>query len=544
MLGQMMNVPLTITQIMRFAERLHGDTEIVSISAGAARHRCTYRDVFRRAERVANGLATWRLAPGDRVATLAWNDHRHLELYYGVSCAGYVLHTINPRLFPDQIQFIIQHAQDRVLFFDPAFLPLIESLAPSLTTIERFVLLAPAQALPESRVPGLVSYEAWLDAQSPTFDWPDLDEQAASALCYTSGTTGQPKGVLYSHRSTVLHAWAACVPNAMGLSSDDVVLPVVPMFHVHAWGMPYAAPMAGAKLVFAGPAMGSPSILHELIRAEAVTLALGVPTVWIQLLAHLAGARGSVPTLRRVIVGGAACPEALMQGLAALGVEAQHAWGMTEMSPTGTVNVPRRRGTHASGNAIDALRLKQGRPPFGVELRIVDGAGQELPWDGRASGELQARGPWVCDRYYGEPSAPRSDGADGWFSTGDVATIDATGCMQITDRSKDVIKSGGEWISSIALENIAAAHPDVLEAAVIGISHEKWSERPLLIVAARPGTSPDADNVLATYDGRVPAWWIPDAVEFVDALPHTATGKVSKKALRERFGTRGSRSAV
>jgi acyl-CoA synthetase (AMP-forming)/AMP-acid ligase II len=533
MLGQMMRFPLTITQILRFAERYHGDTEIVSYLDGSMR-RCRYRDVFARAAQIANGLSRWQLGSGTRIATLAWNDHRHLELYYGVSCAGHVLHTVNPRLFKDSLIYIINHAQDRVLFFDLDFLSLVESMAPALPCIEHYVALASEEAMPDSTLPGLLCYESWLERQATAHAWPELDEQAASALCYTSGTTGRPKGVLYSHRSTVLHAYASSLPDAFDLSRHTVVLPVVPMFHVNAWGVPYAALMTGARLVLPGSKMGCPETLQHLIDAEQVTLALGVPTVWTKLLAYLREAGLGISSLRRVIVGGSACPLALMQDFDRHGVETRHAWGMTELSPTGTVNAS------AADAAVDtaagyAMRLKQGRPLFGIDLRVVDAEGTELPRDGRQAGELQVRGAWVCRQYFdGAGSQPAAPAAD-WFVTGDIATLDAAGTLTITDRSKDVIKSGGEWISSIELENTAMGHPAVAEAAVIGIAHPKWTERPLLVIVKAEGQDVSKDELLAYYEGKIARWWTPNDVVFVDELPHTATGKVKKIELRRQF---------
>ena len=543
MRGKMMTTPLTITEIMRFADRHHGRTEVVSVTADQPLHRCTFNDVFRRARQLANALSRLGIAPGERVASLAWNDYRHLELYYGVACAGRVLHTVNPRLFAEQLVYIINHAEDRVLFFDVAFLPLVEALADKLSTVGAYVVLTPADKLPGSSLSALQSYESLLEAETDEYQWPALDENDANLLCYTSGTTGNPKGVLYSHRSTVLHAYASCMPDAMRLSQQDTVLPVVPMFHVNAWGTPYACAMIGAKMVLPGPKMADGETLQQLIEQEEVTIALGVPTVWLALLAYLRDSGKTVPSLERTVVGGAACPPSVMEEFEQKhSVHTHHAWGMTEMSPLGTVNSPLRGMESLSAAEKDAVRLKQGRGIFGVDMKIVGDDGEELPWDGEAFGDLKVKGWWVCDGYFGEDGSSGAHDEDGWFATGDVATIDPLGFMKITDRTKDVIKSGGEWISSIELENLAVAHPDVAEAAVIGISHEKWTERPLLIVVPEEGASPDKAELVAWFKGKVADWWIPDDVALVDELPHTATGKISKVMLRKQFADYSSQS--
>jgi len=539
----MMTTPLTITEIMRFADRHHGRSEIVSVTADEPLHRCTYNDIFRRAGQLANALQRLGIEPGQRVASLAWNDYRHMELYFGVACAGSVLHTVNPRLFAEQLVYIINHAEDRVLFFDIAFLPLVESLADKLTTVQTYVVLAPQANIPDSSLASLQSYESLLDAEAADFDWPELDENTANVLCYTSGTTGNPKGVLYSHRSTVLHAYASCMPDAMGLSQRDAVLPVVPMFHVNAWGTPYACAVVGAKMVMPGPRMADGETLQRLIEAEDVTVALGVPTVWLALLAYLRESEKTVPSLERTVIGGAACPASIIEEFEQKhGVVTLHAWGMTEISPLGTLNSPRRETKSLPQAERDALRLKQGRSILGVDMKIVGDDEEELPWDGERFGDLRVKGWWVCDGYYGEEGSSDAHVADGWFSTGDVATIDPLGYMKITDRTKDVIKSGGEWISSIELENLAVAHPDVAEAAVIGIRHEKWTERPLLIVVPVAGTSPNKQDLLAWFEGKVADWWIPDDVAFIDELPHTATGKISKLTLRKQFAEHAAQS--
>ena len=536
MRGRMMAGPLSITQIMRYAATLYPDTEVISITADEGLHRSTFAGVFERANHVAHALAGLGVRPGDRVATLAWNDHRHLELYYGVSCSGAVIHTINPRLFPDQLTYIINHAQDRVICFDPVFLPLLEELAAELASVRAYVALTSTAQMPQSRLSPLFGYEDLLAAHASAFPWPDLDERTASGLCYTSGTTGNPKGVLYDHRSTVLHAYASCMPNMLNLSHEDAVLPVVPMFHVNAWGVPYAAPVAGAKLVLPGPRMADGEALHALIDGEGVTVALGVPTVWLALLAYLKETGKTVDTLNRTVIGGSACPLSIMEEFEERhGVYTHHAWGMTEMSPLGSVNhlLPGMEALTAAQR--DAVRAKQGRAPFGVEMKIVDDDGQELPRDGVAFGDLRVRGWWVADGYFGADDRRETHDAEGWFSTGDVATIDQLGYLHITDRTKDVIKSGGEWISSIELENLAVAHPDVAEAAVIGVKNDKWGERPLLVVVAAEGAVADEAGILGSFRGKVPDWWIPDAVVLVETIPHTATGKISKKTLREQF---------
>jgi fatty-acyl-CoA synthase len=533
--GLMMDVDLTITSIMQYAERVNGDAEIVSVTRDNPRHRYTYRDAFERVRQLANGIAGWGLAPGDRIATLAWNDYRHFETYYAAACSGYVCHTINPRLFPEQIVYIVNHAEDQYVFLDPDFVPLVESVAAECPGVRGWIVLTDEQNMPQTSLDNVHCYETLVAANAATFDWPQLDEQAACALCYTSGTTGNPKGVLYSHRSTMLHAYASLMPDALGLSRCDVVLPIVPMFHVNAWGNPYACPMAGAKLVFPGNKMGDGETLAALINEEQVTLSAGVPTVWLGLLAHLKKSGKRVDSLRRIIVGGAACPLSVMEDFDRYGVETRVGWGMTEMSPLGSINTSPDTRERYSDEEFAKVRLKAGRPVFGVEMKIVNDQGEEQPWDGVAFGSLKVRGPWICSSYF------KLDGSDahaeeGWFETGDVATIDPDGFMAITDRTKDVIKSGGEWISSIDVENVATDHPKVAEAAVIGHYHPRWSERPLLVVVRDPdGQDLDAGEMLAWFEGKIAKWWVPDAVEFVEELPHTATGKVQKVKLRETF---------
>jgi len=537
MQGLMQDRPLLISSIIEHAVAMHAGAEIVSRTVEGPIHRCTYGDVHRRAKQAANALATLGVAPGDRIATLAWNGYRHLELYYGVSGGGAVLHTINPRLFREQIAYIVNHAEDRYLFFDTTFAPLVEALAPQLPSVQGFIAMTDRAHMPALRVPNLMCYEEWIEAASPDYAWPVFDEQTASSLCYSSGTTGNPKGVLYSHRSTVLHTYAACMADSLALSPDESVLLVVPMFHVNAWGMPYAAPMSGAKLVLPGPALDGKSV-YALLQDERVTLALGVPTVWLMLLQHV-DAEGLDPkrdlVLRRIVIGGSAAPRAMSEAFEMkFGAFVVHAWGMTEMSPLGTIcNLLPKHRSYDLPRRLD-VQAKQGRAMFGVEMKITDDDGRELPRDGKAFGHLLVRGPWVTRGYFkGDGGAILDD--EGFFDTGDVATIDADGYMQITDRSKDVIKSGGEWISSIEIENAAVGHPAVAEAAVIGVAHPKWLERPLLIVVRRAGHDVTREDLLGYLAGRVAKWWLPDDVVFVDELPHTATGKLLKTRLRETF---------
>ena len=535
MQGLMMNTQLTVTTIMRHAQRNNPNVEIVSVTGDNPRHRTTFGQAFGRAAQLANALKKLGVQPGERVATLAWNDYRHFEAYYGVSCSGSVLHTINPRLFPEQIGYIVNHAEDQWLMVDTMFWPLMEKLAGEFKTLKGFIVMTDAAHMPETSLTNVHCYEDLIASESTTYDWPELNEQDACALCYTSGTTGNPKGVLYSHRSTTLHAMASCLPDALGLSGDDVVLPVVPMFHVNAWGIPYSAPLVGSKLVFPGPKMGDGEALQDLIESEGVTLAAGVPTVWLGLLNYLRDSGKRVDCLQRTVVGGSACPIAIMQAFKdEYSVETLHAWGMTEMSPLGTLNVPMAKHDALSPDDYWGMKAKQGRAVYGVEMKIVDDENNELPQDGKAFGALKVRGPWVCSAYYERPDTNDHDD-DGWFGTGDVCTIDPDGYMQITDRTKDVIKSGGEWISSIELENVAMGHPDVAEAAVIGVAHPKWDERPLLVVVKKADANPDKQTLLDFFDGKVATWWKPNDVAFVEELPHTATGKIQKLALREQF---------
>ena len=532
MLGLMQDQPLLISNLIDFAERHHADVEIVSRRVEGDIHRYTYKDAAQRSRQVANALDAMALQFSDRVATLAWNGYRHFELYYGVSGSGRVLHTINPRLHPDQIAWIANHAEDQVLCFDMSFLPLVKVVHSQCNTIRHYVALCDADQLPaDSGIPGLISYESWIAPHPTSYRWPMFDEKTASSMCYTSGTTGHPKAALYSHRSTTLHAYAAALPDVMGLSARDAVLPVVPMFHVNAWGIPYSASLTGAKLVFPGPALDGKSI-YELIEAEQVTYAAGVPTVWQMLLSHMKPADLHFSSLKRTVIGGSACPPAMITAFNDdYGVEVLHAWGMTEMSPLGTLCTLKNKHQDLPAEEKMKIRLKQGRAIFGVDMKIVNASGAELPWDGKTYGDLLVKGPWIVRDYYkGEGASPL---VDGWFPTGDVATIDADGYMQITDRSKDVIKSGGEWISSIDIENIAVAHPAVAMAACIGVAHPKWDERPIIAVVKKTGAEVTREELLSFYIGKTAKWQIPDDVVFVDAIPIGATGKMLKTRLRD-----------
>jgi fatty-acyl-CoA synthase len=534
MIGGMMQQPLLVSTLLRHAERHHPTQEIVSRRVEGDMHRYTYRELGQRARQLAKALIAFGLEPGERVATLAWNGYRHMELYYAAAGSGRVLHTLNPRLHPDQVVWIADHAEDRVLFFDLTFLPLVEAIAQRVGTVRRFVAMTDRKHMPATTtIPGLLCYEDLIESQPAQYEWPALDENAAATLCYTSGTTGNPKGVLYSHRSTLLHAWAAALPDAFGCSARDTILPVVPMFHVNAWGMPYVACMVGAKLVFPGPWLDGRS-LHELFEDESVTLSAGVPTVWKGLLAHVEANGLGFRTMRRTVIGGSACPPAMMRAFQErYDVQVLHAWGMTETSPLGTVCSLKPAQLALEPEQRLAVQAKQGRAVFGVDMKIVDDCGKELPQDGKTSGELLVRGPWIVSDYFKSPGATPL--LDGWFPTGDVATIDPDGFMQITDRSKDLIKSGGEWIGSIELESVALAHPAVAMAACIGAKHPKWDERPLLVVVKAPGGELTREQLLRHYEGKVAKWWIPDDVVFVDTIPLGATGKVQKNVLRERF---------
>jgi 3-(methylthio)propionyl---CoA ligase len=532
--GLMMQQPLLISSLLTHAERNHSEQEIVSRRVEGDVHRMTYADLGRRSRQVAKVIAALGVKPGARVGTMAWNGHRHLELYYGVSGVGAVLHTFNPRLHPDQVVYIANHAEDEVLFFDMSFLPLIEAVASRTLTIKHFVAMTSrAHMPPDTKIPNLLCYEDLLAAQSDSFEWPVFDENSASSLCYTSGTTGNPKGVLYSHRSTVLHTYAGAMPDVLNCSSADSILPVVPMFHVNAWGLPYIACMTGAKLVFPGPGLDGKS-LYDLFESEGVTFAAGVPTVWQGLLAYTDANKLKFSKMNRTVIGGSACPPAMIKKFdVEYGVRVIQGWGMTEMSPLGTASTLKGKHAGISQEQRHAVQATQGRLVYGVEMKIVDPDGNSLPWDGVATGDLHVRGPWIIQAYFknegGDPLI------DGWFPTGDVAKITPDGYMQITDRSKDVIKSGGEWIGSIDLENIAMAHPSVAMAACIAIAHPKWDERPMLVVVKKPGMALGRDELIAFFDGKIAKWWTPDDVAFVDAIPLGATGKMLKNKLRDQF---------
>lgn len=532
MLGQMMQWPLLVSSILRHAASYHGDTEIVSRTVEGPIHRYGYAELSRRAKKLANALGRLGLEQGDRVGTLAWNGYRHLELYFGVSGSGMVCHTINPRLFPDQIAFIIAHAEDRVLFSDLSFLPILEALSDRLKGLKAVVIMTDEAHMPTSAVlPDLVCYETLIAGESDEYEWPHLDENTASGLCYTSGTTGEPKGVLYSHRSSVLHAIASALPDALGLSAMDSVCPIVPMFHVNAWGIPFVAPLVGAKLVMPGPKLDGASV-HELLEQEGVTFTAGVPTVWLALLDWMDSHARSFTSLERVTIGGSAVPPVMISRFHDKGVVVRHAWGMTETSPLATVATLKAKHRALPPEQKLALLAKQGRPLFGVELRIRGADGKPIAKDGKSFGSILVRGPWVAAGYYDSPASP-GHAEEGWFDTGDVATMDADGFIQIVDRTKDAVKSGGEWISSIELENIAQSHPAIKEAAVVAKPDERWGERPVLVVQLQPDAHFSRQDMVALYTGKIAKWSIPDDLLIVEELPHTATGKLLKTAIRE-----------
>jgi len=536
MLGLMQNQPLSISSLIDFAERHHAEGEIVSRRVEGDIHRYTYKEAAQRARQLAGALDAFGLQQGERVASIAWNGYRHLEMYFGVSGSGRVLHTINPRMHPEQIAWVMSHAQDQMVCFDMTFLPIVKVIHVKCPSVKNWVALCDADKLPaDTGIPNLLSYEALLAAQTGNYRWPEFDENTASSMCYTSGTTGNPKAALYSHRSTVLHAYAAALPDVMGISARDAILPVVPMFHVNAWGIPYSAALTGAKLVFPGPGMDGKSI-YDLIELEQVTYAAGVPTIWQMLLSHMEPNGLRFSSLKRTVIGGSACPPAMITAFNdTYGVEVLHAWGMTEMSPLGTVCTLKNKHLAMSSEDKMKVRMKQGRAIFGIDMKIVNAEGKELPWDGKTYGDLLVKGPWVLREYFqgvGDTQAVMPL-VDGWFPTGDVATIDADGYMQITDRSKDVIKSGGEWISSIDIENIAVAHPAVAMAACVGMAHPKWDERPIVAVVKKPGAEVSREELLQFYDGKAAKWQIPDDVVFLDAIPMGATGKMQKSKLRE-----------
>ncbi|MGG5887631.1 long-chain-fatty-acid--CoA ligase [Falsiroseomonas sp. HC035] len=532
MLGLMQDWPLRLHRLIDHAARHHGARPIVSRSVEGPVHRTDYAAIHRRSLALAQRLAREGVKPGDRVATMAWNTWRHIEAWYGITGAGAIYHTLNPRLFPDQIAWILNHAESRLMFCDLSFLKLLEGLAPKLPHILRFIVLTGPETMPETSLPGAVDYESWLAEADGDFEWVAGEENAAAGLCYTSGTTGEPKGVLYSHRSNVIHALACNAPDMLGLSATDRVMPVVPMFHANGWCLPFIAPLSGASLVLPGPKLDGES-LQSLMQAEGVTFTAAVPTVWLGLLQYLEASSAPLSTLKRVVIGGSACPRALTAAFERRGVHVVHAWGMTETSPIGTICgvKPEVAGRDAEGT-LD-LQETQGFPPFTVDMRIVGDDGAEKPWDGTTFGNLQVRGPTVTRGYFKAERDALTP--DGWFETGDVATIDPAGYMHITDRTKDVIKSGGEWISSIELENLAMGHPDVAEAAVVAARHPKWDERPLLVVVPKAGREVSRDSLLAHLAPQVAKWWLPDDVVVVAEIPHTATGKILKTKLREQF---------
>jgi acyl-CoA synthetase (AMP-forming)/AMP-acid ligase II len=535
----MMNSQLMISSILKHAEMNFPESEIVSVTADNPLHRYTYKDFARRSRQLAKVLPQLGAKFGDRIGTLAWNDYRHLELYYAVSGSGMVCHTINPKLFPEQVAYIVKHAEDKVLFVDLLVMPLIEALKAHLTGVEHIVVLTDKAHMPKTTLNNVSCYEELLAAQNDEFEWPQFDENTASGMCYTSGTTGHPKGVVYSHRSTLLHALAGSLPDVTNASTKETCMPVVPMFHVNAWGIPYGSIMAGSKMVMPGPKMADGATLQALIENEGVTFSSGVPTIWLALLDYLDKSKTTLNKMSRVTVGGAACPRTIIERFKGYGATVVQGWGMTETSPLGTVFSLKRDMGDLSDTEIIDLQCKQGRGVFGIEMRIVDDNNQPLPWDGIAFGALKVRGPWVASGYYGMSQVPGTEGCPvddkGWFDTGDVATIDPNGFMQITDRTKDVIKSGGEWVSSIEIENAAVSHPHIAEAAAIGRYHPKWTERPLLVAVLIPGVTLSSQEVIDYLAPTLHKWSLPDDVVFVAELPHTATGKLNKLALRITF---------
>ncbi|WP_323784593.1 long-chain-fatty-acid--CoA ligase [Thalassovita sp.] len=534
MLGKMITQQLTISSLIAHAARYHAGTEVVSVETDGGLYRSNWGEVELRARKLASALEALGIEKGDRCATIAWNNMRHLEIYFGVAGAGMICHTINPRLFPEQLIYIINHAEDKVLFLDSTFLPVVAKLGEHLKTLRHVVLMGPRNEEAAAMVPGLKFYDELIETGEDDYVWPEIDENSSSSLCYTSGTTGNPKGVLYTHRSTVLHSIAGNQPDGLALSARESVMPVVPMFHVNAWGIPYMAPAAGSKLVLPGPNLDGDSLV-KLIDQEKVTLALGVPTIWMGLLQSLEKLGSMAESLTRTVIGGSACPPSMITAFREkYGVEVMHAWGMSETSPLGTMNKLLKKHETLSEDEQNKIREGQGRPPFGVELRIVDDEGHVLPNDGETQGELQIRGHWIVDTYFKVEKTALT--LDGWFDTGDVATIDPDGFMIIRDRSKDIIKSGGEWISTVELENIAIGHPGVANAAAIAARHEKWDERPVLVVLPVTGANPSEEELLAFYEGKIAKWQIPDRVIFVDALPIGGTGKVLKNKLRDEYG--------
>jgi fatty-acyl-CoA synthase len=530
----MQDSPLLISSLIDFAATYHGDVEIVSRTVEGPIHRYTYADANVRSKKLAQALAKMGVQLGDRVATLAWNGYRHFECYYGVSGIGAVLHTLNPRLFPDQIVYIANHAEDKVLITDLTFVPLLEQIAGQMGSVEKIVIMTDRANMPETSLENVLCYEELLAAEDGDFDWPSFDERTASSLCYTSGTTGNPKGVLYAHRSTLLHSFAACTRDVLALSSQDVVLPVVPMFHANAWGIAYAAPMCGAKLVFPGAALDGASV-YELLESEEVTMSAGVPTVWLMLLTYMKENNKSLPHMDRTVIGGAAAPQSMIEAFERdFDTTVIHAWGMTEMSPLGTTGNMKRKHAKLPLEEQVPYKVKQGRAVYGVDMKIVDDEGSELPRDGVAFGNLLVRGPWITNGYFkGEGGNVLDNG--NWFDTGDVATLDPDGFMQITDRAKDVIKSGGEWISSVDLENTMMGHPAVREAAVVGIPDDRWDERPLACVVLAEGATASPAELTEYLTDKVAKWWLPERWTFIDEIPKTSVGKFSKKDLRAAY---------
>jgi 3-(methylthio)propionyl---CoA ligase len=533
MLGLMQDWPLLCHRIIDHAALNHGNRQVISRSIEGPIHTTNYREIRARALRVAQRLERDGIKLGDRVATLAWNTWRHLESWYGILGIGAVYHTINPRLFPEQIAWIINHAEDRVMMTDLTFVPLLEKIADKLPTIERYIVFTDRAHMPATTLRNAVAYEDWIAEVDGDFAWKEFDENTAAGMCYTSGTTGNPKGVLYSHRSNVLHTMLSVQPDTFNLSSRDVVLPIVPMFHANSWGLAFSSPMAGASMVMPGAKLDGASV-YELLDDFKVTCTGAVPTVWLLLLQYLEKTGAKLPYLKRVLIGGSACPRAMIKTFEEdYGVQVFHAWGMTEMSPLGTVGTMKPEYASLKGDALLDIKQKQGYTPFGVEMKITDDAGRAMPWDGKTFGRIKVRGFAVAKGYFKEGSSVVDD--QGFFDTGDVGTMDPLGYMQITDRSKDVIKSGGEWISSIDLENLAVGHPKVAEAAVIGVHHPKWDERPLLVIVLKEGQAATKQEILGFLEGKIAKWWMPDDIVFVAAIPHTATGKIQKITLREQF---------
>jgi fatty-acyl-CoA synthase len=532
MLGLMQDWPLLCHRIIEHAAQVHGNQEVVSRSVEGPIVRTTYKEIHARALKVSQRLERDGIKLGDRVATIAWNTARHLECWYGIMGIGAICHTVNPRLFPEQIAWIVNHAQDRVMITDLTFIPVLEKIADKMPSVERFIVLTDAAHMPQTTLKNAVAYEEWLKEADGDFQWKTFDENTAAAMCYTSGTTGDPKGVLYSHRSNVLHALIASGPDALGTRARDTMLPVVPLFHANSWGLAFSSPMVGTKLVMPGPKLDGASV-YELLSTEKVTHTAGVPTVWLMLLQYMAKENLKLPDLKMVVCGGSAMPRSMIKAFLDTGAEARHAWGMTEMSPLGTLAALKPPFNAVGAEETLDVLATQGYPAFGVQMKITDDADKDLPWDGKTFGRLKVRGPAIAKAYFHNDANILDE--HGYFDTGDVSTVDENAYMRITDRSKDVIKSGGEWISSIDLENLAVGHPKVAEAAVIGVFHPKWDERPLLIVQPKPDQTVTKEELLQYMDGKIAKWWMPDDVAFVEAIPHTATGKILKTALRDQF---------